>query len=145
MRSPSYRKKNDENSAMKKPARMWVSVVADLGDAGEDRGVAGLDRLLGLVDPVLDLGVAEVERPGLGPVLDLGDALDDIGLQVGRLGRELLADQRQHAEERRQHDEHDDEGRGSRGMPWASSQSTAPTVRAVPSTAIAIGTVISEK
>ena len=94
---------------MKNPATTWVIVAPTaVMRVTTELSVVEIGGL-GLVDPALQLRVAEPERSGAGPVLHLRDALDDVRPQVVDLRGQLLTDQRQHAEERRQHRDDDDE------------------------------------
>ena len=86
IRSPSARKKYVENRTMKKPATTCPTAVPTSVTwlSTPPSPVLLGDRVLGLLDVVVDLRVAGVERPVAQPVPDLAEALDDLVGEVAR-------------------------------------------------------------
>ena len=112
IRSPSARKKYVANRMMNRPGDDVAEDGADLGDPADDLGVLAVlrDRLLGLLDPAVDLGVAGVERPVAQPVADLLEAVDDLPGEVLGTGRDLLADEGEQRDDEDQPADHDEAG-----------------------------------
>ena len=73
IRSPSARKKYVANRVMKKPGHDVAHRRPDLGDPAEDLAVLRAlgDHVLRAPDPVVDLGVAGLDRPVAQPLADL--------------------------------------------------------------------------